>query len=142
MKNFLPLAIIALLATCLIPAHVFAFNILPSNPAGYDWNSLVDVINNIATLLLWLVAAIAIIYILIGGYKYIFSFGNPEAIEHAKNTLTYAIIGLILALSAILIMNFIYDQTDRHRPKIDIPSSAPSDGSGAGTSSGQDGEER
>ncbi len=142
MKNFLPLFIL----TALMPAQAFAFNILPSNPADYDWNSLVEVINNIANILLWLVAAIAIIYILIGGYKYIFSFGNPEAIEHAKNTLVYAIIGLILALSAILIMNFIYDQTGRYKPEIDIPSSSsngenggePADGEGSGAEEGEE----
>lgn len=53
-------------------------------------------------------AAIALfIMLIIGGYKYITSGGNPKNIESAKGTLTSAILGIVLIASAYLILRFI-----------------------------------
>jgi hypothetical protein len=53
-------------------------------------------------------AAIALfIMFLVGGFKYITSGGNPKSLESARNTLTYAILGMVLVASAYLILRFI-----------------------------------
>ncbi len=53
-------------------------------------------------------AAIALfIMLILGGYKYITSGGNPKNIESAKRTLTTAILGMVLVASAYLILRFI-----------------------------------
>ncbi|OGM19342.1 hypothetical protein A2685_02190 [Candidatus Woesebacteria bacterium RIFCSPHIGHO2_01_FULL_37_10] len=50
-------------------------------------------------------AGIALFLMLIlGGFKYITSGGDPKAAESARNTLTYAIGGLVLIASAYLII--------------------------------------
>lgn len=47
------------------------------------------------------------IMLLIGGFKYLTSGGDPKAMESAKSTLTYAIIGIVLAACAYLFLAFV-----------------------------------
>ncbi|HVE80554.1 MAG TPA: pilin [Candidatus Dormibacteraeota bacterium] len=64
----------------------------------------------LATLLdLFIFAAsiVAIAFIVIGGIKYITSTGDPTRIANAKNTILYAIIGLIVAIIARAIIGFV-----------------------------------
>lgn len=50
---------------------------------------------------------VAVVLIIWGGIKYIRSGGDAKQTQGARQTITYAIIGLILILSSILIVNFI-----------------------------------
>ena len=53
-------------------------------------------------------AAIALfIMLLVGGFKYITSGGDPKAAESAKKTITAAIAGLVLVGTSILILRLI-----------------------------------
>jgi multisubunit Na+/H+ antiporter MnhB subunit len=51
--------------------------------------------------------AIAVIMIVIGGIRYTLSNGESAAITGAKNTILYAVIGLVVALLAYAIVNFV-----------------------------------
>lgn len=62
----------------------------------------------IATIITWvirLVGAISIIMILFGGFRYITSGGDTNAVKGAKDTIIYAIVGLVVTglASAILV---------------------------------------
>ncbi len=48
---------------------------------------------------------IAIIYIMIGGVTMVMSSGNADQVQKGKNTLTYAILGFIVAMAAYLIVD-------------------------------------
>jgi len=48
--------------------------------------------------------------IVVGGIKYTVSNGNPEQIKNAKNTIMYAIVGIVLAILAYAIVNFVITQ--------------------------------
>jgi len=61
----------------------------------------------VVNLLLYVVGAIAIIMIIIGGMRYVLSSGNPAQVQEAKNTILYAIVGLVLALGAYAIVTFV-----------------------------------
>ena len=50
---------------------------------------------------------LAIGYVLYGGVRMILARGNPSAFEAAKDTMFYAVEGLIIVLLAYLIVNFI-----------------------------------
>lgn len=50
---------------------------------------------------------IAFIFLLIGGIRWITSGGDPKGVESAKNTVTAAIIGLFLVVSAYAIIRLI-----------------------------------
>jgi len=50
---------------------------------------------------------VAVIYLIIGGFRYVTSGGNAEAIEGAKATILNAIIGLIIIFISFLLVNYI-----------------------------------
>lgn len=64
-------------------------------------------LQNAAQLLMGFVGALAVIFIIVGGIQYITSAGNSAGTEKAKKTITYAVIGLALALSTTAIINLI-----------------------------------
>ncbi len=51
------------------------------------------------------IAAIATIVLIVSGIYFLISAGNPENIEKSKNMIKYAIIGIIIGLSAQAIIN-------------------------------------
>lgn len=48
-----------------------------------------------------------LVMIVLGGYKLLTSGGDPKGVEAGKNTITYAVIGLVIALLSVFIINFI-----------------------------------
>jgi hypothetical protein len=53
-------------------------------------------------------AGIALLFMLVaGGFKFITAGGDPKAVESAKQTLTYAILGIVFVASALLILRLI-----------------------------------
>ena len=62
--------------------------------------------NILDTVYLW-IGIIAVIVIVIGGIRYMTSTGDSQKIQGAKNTIMYAIIGLIVTLMAFAITNFV-----------------------------------
>ena len=50
---------------------------------------------------------IAMIMIVIGGFKYITSLGNAQNVAKAKDTILYAVIGLIVCILAYAIVGFV-----------------------------------
>lgn len=69
--------------------------------------SLTTIITNIINVLLFIAGALAVIMIIIGGFRYMTSNGEQAHIKAAKDTIMYSIVGLIVALLAYAIVNFI-----------------------------------
>lgn len=65
------------------------------------------VFHNIVSAALTFAGAVALFMIVYAGIRYITSGGDPKAVEGARNTLTWAIIGLIVILISFAIINFI-----------------------------------
>lgn len=65
------------------------------------------IFRTITNVLLFLLGAISVIMIIIGGLRYVISGGNSTAVTAAKNTILYAIVGVIVALLAYAIVNFV-----------------------------------
>lgn len=63
--------------------------------------------NVVDFLLQSLAAPILVIVLVVGGFIYVTSGGNPKRTEQAKSLLTSAIVGIIIALAAWLIVNTI-----------------------------------
>jgi len=57
--------------------------------------------------LLTLVGVVSVVMLIIGGIRYIISSGDQNAVTTAKNTILYAIIGLIIALLSYAAIGFI-----------------------------------
>ena len=69
---------------------------------GFEW-----LFNNVVVSILGLAGIALFLMLLIGGFKYLTSGGNPESVASAQKTITYAIIGLIIVALAFLILVFI-----------------------------------
>ncbi len=61
----------------------------------------------ISNILLFLIGAVSVIMLIIGGLRYVLSQGDQNAVTSAKNTILYAVIGIIVALLAFAIVNFV-----------------------------------
>jgi hypothetical protein len=61
----------------------------------------------IANALIFLIGAIAVIMIIIGGLRYVTANGDSKATASAKDTILYSVIGLIVAIAAFAIVNFV-----------------------------------
>jgi len=67
-------------------------------------SQLQDVFKNAVSAIIALAGIALFIMLLTGGVKYITSGGDPKAVAGAKNTITYAIGGLLLILVSYLIL--------------------------------------
>ncbi|MBQ8996572.1 hypothetical protein IJ095_00885 [Candidatus Saccharibacteria bacterium] len=62
---------------------------------------------NIINRIFWVVGVLAVIMIIVAGVQMITSAGDSGAVTKAKRTLVYSIVGLIVAVLAYAIVNFI-----------------------------------
>ena len=65
------------------------------------------VFSTITNVLLFAVGAISVIMIIIGGLRYVTSGGNTANVTAAKNTILYAVVGVVIALFAYAMVNFV-----------------------------------
>ena len=68
-------------------------------------------IKKVVNLLLWAIGIVSVIMIIIGGIRYATSNGDSTQVTAAKNTIMYAVIGLVIAIFAYAIVNFVLFQT-------------------------------
>lgn len=74
---------------------------------GSDSASAESTIKTIVNTLLYLIGAVAVIMLVYGGFKYMTSGGDSAAVASAKNTVLYAVVGLVVAILAFSISNFV-----------------------------------
>lgn len=70
-------------------------------------DSIPDLVKTIVDIMLFLLGAIAVLMIILGGFKYTTSNGDAEKIKSAKNTIMYSVIGLVVAILAYAIVDFV-----------------------------------
>lgn len=66
-----------------------------------------SVFKRITDIMLFIVGAIAVIMLIIGGIRYVVSGGDQTQVTTAKNTVLYAIIGIVVAVLAYAAVNFV-----------------------------------
>lgn len=64
-------------------------------------------IDNIVKVMVGIAGAVAVVYMVAGGFQYITSSGHPEKLDKAKKTLLYSGIGLGIVLIAYTIVDFV-----------------------------------
>ena len=75
--------------------------------SGNNKKSIDSYFKQIVNVILYLVAAVSVVVIIYGGFRYIVSNGDSTKIQGAKNTILYAVVGLIVAILAFAIINFV-----------------------------------
>lgn len=65
------------------------------------------IFQTVTNILLFLVGAISVIMLIIGGIRYVVSGGDQAAVTSAKNTILYAIVGIVVAFLAYAAVQFV-----------------------------------
>lgn len=65
------------------------------------------IFNRVTSILLFIVGALAVIMLIFGGIRYIVSGGDQANVTAAKNTILYAIIGIVVALLSYALVAFV-----------------------------------
>jgi len=69
-----------------------------------------DLITTVINIFLYIIGAVSVIMIIYGGFKYVTSGGDSSGVTSAKNTILYAVIGLVVAVFAYIIVHFVLDK--------------------------------
>jgi hypothetical protein len=75
---------------------------------------LVQMIAEIIRLLLIISGAVAVLFVVVGGFWYLTSAGNEEQAEKGKNTVVNAIIGIVIIILAYVIINAVVGTLNRY----------------------------
>lgn len=73
-------------------------------------DDLVSQIKIVTNTMLFAIGVVAVMMLIVGGFKYIFSSGDTKNVTSAKDTILYAVVGIVVALLAYAIVNFILGQ--------------------------------
>ncbi len=67
---------------------------------GSVWNRILNTIT-------FVIGAVSVLMVVIGGLRYTISNGDSSGVTNAKNTIIYALVGLVVAVMANAIVNFV-----------------------------------
>jgi hypothetical protein len=98
----------ATIATVAIPTLIAAATpAVAANTTPLAVNDLPTVIGNMTTWVTGIIAAVATLFLTIGGAQYLMAGGDPAQVERAKGSLKSAGIGYALALLAPVILTIL-----------------------------------
>lgn len=66
-------------------------------------------ISSVLSVVFGVIGAVAVIAVILGGLQYVLSQGNPQTTTKAKDTILYALVGVVVAISGYAIVNFVLD---------------------------------
>ncbi len=113
-KKYFSASLVLIISGLIIPVSVKAgaFNDGLGSVGEYFYNigrasSLLGIIFNVISAGFGIAALLALLFLVIGGFRYIVSFGNADQSQDAKRTIVYAIIGLAVSISAYTIVKIV-----------------------------------
>ncbi len=71
-----------------------------------------SIFTTVVNILLFIIGALSVVMLIWGGIRYTTSGGSSSAVTSAKNTIMYAIIGLVVAFLAFAIVNWVLGAVD------------------------------
>lgn len=78
------------------------------DPGALPTNSTnANTLQTILGIIFGILGAFALLVIVISGFRYILSAGDPEKATKARNGIIYALVGLVVAISADAIVSFV-----------------------------------
>jgi len=112
---------ISTLALLALPLIASAQPQVPDAPTGFALDffgcgatpTVTCVIGGVVQFLLAIVFIFAVVFLIIGGFRYIVSQGNEEGVEKAKGTITNSIIGIVVVLLAWIILRVVVNVLQR-----------------------------
>ncbi len=117
MKNYSTItkALSAITAITILAAPVLAFAQFTTPDAGgtglpnffFGCSSVTGCILSIINILLAVAGLIAVLVLIIGGFRYVTSFGNEEVTSTAKKMILNAVIGIIIIILSFVIVRVV-----------------------------------
>lgn len=111
------LALSALIVPLAVPAFAVCDPTAPTIQSGADCSQPTgtsgslfgsgSIFTKVVNILLFVIGAVAVIMLIFGGIRYTISGGNEKQVEAAKNTILYAIIGIVVAFLAYAVVNWV-----------------------------------
>jgi len=93
------------IAALLPPGDPSTWTLNPNNPAS---DAVYIFIGNLIKFAIGLAGAVAVIFLVIGAINYFTAFGNEEKATKAKNTILWAIIGIVVIVLAEVIVTIVW----------------------------------
>ncbi len=94
-------------ASALDPSKAINKGVDSAGGSNTDATQLNTNLEDVVNILLFVLGAIAVIMIVVGGIRYALSAGDQSAITAAKNTILYSVIGLVVAILAYAIVKWV-----------------------------------
>lgn len=97
-------------AACDSAAGCVSEGVTQVGPTGSSATSVGEIIKIVVNIMLFILGAVCVVMIVIGGIRYATSQGEQSSLSAAKNTILYAVVGLVVAIAAYAIVNFVIGQ--------------------------------
>jgi hypothetical protein len=95
-----------------IITHLVYIAQTPVSTSGLPTSSATaGTVKAVLDVVLTITGSIALLMITIGGFRYIISRGDPSATAQAKDTILYALVGLVVSILAYAIVGFVVNST-------------------------------
>jgi uncharacterized membrane protein len=72
-----------------------------------DTTTLTSIVKRVISIMSVIVGITAVIFVLVGGFKFITSSGDSQKAASARNTIIYAVVGLVVAALAQVIVSYV-----------------------------------
>jgi type IV secretory pathway VirB2 component (pilin) len=86
---------------------LFPSTVLAQSPPPAQVSDLNNIVGNVISILAPIGGFLALIFLIVGGFRYITAQGDPKASASARSTITWAILGLVFLILAWLILKFV-----------------------------------
>ena len=80
---------------------------ITSDPDACKSEDLNNIVNTIINTVIFVIGMVAVVMIILGGISYATSQGDASKVKKGKDTILYGIIGLVIAILAFAIVNFV-----------------------------------
>jgi hypothetical protein len=68
-----------------------------------------DIIHTVINVMLFIVGILAVVMIIFSGIRYVTSAGDKGRVDSAKNTIIYSVVGLIVAIVAFALVQWVFN---------------------------------
>lgn len=91
------------------PGDQYIDSVAPDGTLGKNdaEKGLLGIVKNIINIIVGVVGIIAVVMMIVGGISFITSQGDSAKVTKARNTILYGVVGLVVALLAFAIVNFV-----------------------------------
>lgn len=76
-------------------------------------SGVTDFVSSVVKIISYIAGVVAIIMIIISAFKYMTAAGDAGKVSSAKNTLIYALVGIVVAVLAQVLVNFAFTQSSK-----------------------------